>query len=225
MEAGAHQLLQLSGFQPATTGPPLAGLGLESPAAGQRPAARPQHPETIRDPPERLVGLQLPIPAGQPDPFVFAEIPVLKTFQPPGDSCWTERSAPHQPALQQECIGGFLAVPAAVTLASGEGLVETGQPQWATAAPCLDAIHQQIHIVAARRNPGHAEGVPRQAAQPFGKREVGVINGRHGQAQSLGRCQAGQLPHQGGLSGAHRSVEQHHGPVLAGAAPQIRQPG
>jgi len=136
----------------------------------------------------------------------------------------TKRSAPHQPALQQQGIGEFLAFSAAIALAGGKGLVEPGQPQRATSPPGLDAIQQQIHIVAARRNSGHAEGIARQAAQPLGEGEIGVIDRGHGQAQSMGRGQASQLPHQGGLPGAHRAVEQHHGPALARTAPQIHQP-
>ena len=77
MQAGAHQALQFFGSEPGAAGTPLTRLRLESPAPGQTPAAGPQHPESIRNSPEGFVALELPIPAGQPVPFGFAEIPVF----------------------------------------------------------------------------------------------------------------------------------------------------
>ena len=77
--------------------------------------------------------------------------------------------------------------------------------------------------MAARWDPGHAEGIARQTVQPLREGEVGVIDGGHGQAQSVGRRQAGQLPHQGGLADAHRSVKEQHRPAPVEVAPQLRQ--
>ena len=77
MQAGAHQAFQFIGSQPGAAGSSLASFRLESPAPGQTPVAGPQHPESIRDAPEGFVALQLPIPAWQPGPFGFTEIPAV----------------------------------------------------------------------------------------------------------------------------------------------------
>lgn len=225
MQAGAHQAVQILSSQPSAASTSLTSFRLKSPAPGQTPAAGSQHPESIRDSPEGLVLLQLPIPARQPVPFGCAEIPVLQSCQAPGNTIPAERPTPHQPTLQHQRIGAFLALTAAITLTGCQGFVETGQSQAGTTTPGLDPFQQQIHIVASRWDPGHAEGIARQTVQPLGQGQVGVINGGHGQAQSVLRRQAGQLPHQGGLAGAHRSVQEQHRPALVGAALQVRQVG
>jgi hypothetical protein len=247
-EAGTHQSVQGFRRQPAAAPASLSGFRLEAPSSRQAPAQRPQHPESVHRLPERQIGLEFPVPVGQPQPFrriqpgparhhptVLAgirDVPRLRLCPRPGrrdqsvEAGVIEGPAADQPSLQHQGVAGLLTPAAAITFPAGQRLVEAGQTQRPARSPIPQRPEQQRQIVAAGRHPVDAERVARQAHPTLGPAEIEVIDGGHRQLQTEVRCHGFQLSAEGALAGPHRPVQSDHGKPaqpLTGLLPPIAQ--